>query len=219
MKFVVTPVSTNLLYQVSFEEPRLELLKEEQRISIINKFLKAFGLHLDGIMLNEATPSHNYLHFSKFYGSGYFDVSFGLEEVEASFNAPQNEAQVADLYGRLFQTFGENSISYQTMTIQRQLSTEEDAMPFLGSLNPHCPSNFEKFLHGRGVYYALKFPNDELTIYITLVNSLFVAGGLFLSIENQFLPNKYDFQNAFKIVKKRYDFILKELNLKMKGVS
>jgi len=31
--------------------------------------------------------------------------------------------------------------------------------------------------------------------------------------------NKYDFQNAFKIVKKRYDFILKELNLKMKGVS
>jgi len=219
MRLVVTPVSTNLVYRVSFKEPWLELLKEEQRIPLISKFLEVFDLHLDDIILNEATPSRDYLHFSRFYGSAYLDVSFGLEEVLASLNTPQNEAQVTDLYGKLFQTFEQNSIPNQTMTIGQHLSTEEDAVSFLESLNPHCPSNFEKYLHGRGVYYTLKLPKNELTIYITLVNSLFVAGGLYLSIESQFSPNKHDFQNAFKIVKKSYDFILKELNLKMRGVS
>ena len=213
MELVVKPIRTDLVYQIFFKESALELAKEESRISLISKILKAFGLRLNDIKSNNETPSNDYIHFSRFYGPSFFDVAFGLEEVSATLQTPQNEAQVVDLYGRLFQIFEKRPISFQKMTIQRQLSTEGDATAFLKSLNPHSPDNFEKLLHGRGVYYSLKIPEHELTIFITLVDSLFVEGGLYLSVENQFLPNLYDFENAFKITKDHYDFILKGLNL------
>jgi len=214
MELVVKPTWTYLLYQVFFKEVMLELvIKEELRLPLINKFLKAFELRLNDIKFNMQTMSDNYIQFSKFYEQALFNVSFGLEEASATLKAPQNEVQVADLYGKLFQIFQDIPIAIQKMTIQRQLSTEGDATSFLKSLNPHCPSNFEKLLQGGGVFYTLKIPENEMTIYITLVESIFIPGGLYLSIENIFSPNIYDFQNAFEISKERHDFILKELNL------
>lgn len=216
MELVARPMATDLFCQVFFKEPMLEFLKGEPRISLINRFLEAFKLRLNDLKFSDVTPSNNHIHFSKFYGPSFFDVSFGLEEVAAMLRNPQNEAQVTDLFGKLFQGFEQSSFSRQRMTISQQLSTEEDVTLFLKGLNPYCPSNFEKLLHGRGVYYTLKIPEHELTIYITLVNSMFIPGGLYLSIENNFSPNLYDFKEAFRIAKERHDFILKELNLNIK---
>lgn len=216
MRLIVRPLDRYLMYQGFYEKPMLELSKEELRISLINKFLKAFELRLDNIKFNIETASNNYIYFSKFDGPTVFNVSFGLEEVSARLHNPQNEAQGTDLYGKLFQILEQIPISHQKMIINQHFSTRGDVASFLKSLNPNCPGNFKKFLHGRGVYYILKISEHELTIYITLVNSLLFPGGLYLSIENDFSPNKYDFQNAFKIAGEHHDFILKELNLNIK---
>lgn len=216
MELIVTPVTVDLIYQVFFEEPAFELIKDESRVSLIEKMLKSFELRLNDLKFNGEALSDNFIHFSKLYAPGFLNVSFGLEEVSASLRNPRDEAQVADAYGRLFKLFEQNPISRQIMTIQRQLSTEGDSISFLNSLNPHYPSNFERFLERRGVYYTLKIPENELTIYVTVVSSLFVENGVFLSIENHFSPNRYDFKNAFKIAKERHDFILKELNISIK---
>ena len=219
MGLVVRPRDRYLMYQGSYEKPMLELSKEEPRISLINKFLKAFQLRLNNIKFNIETASNDYIHFSKFDGPTFFDVSFGLEEVSAKLNNPQNEAQEVDLYGRLFQVLEQISVSHQKMIIDQQFSTKGDVISFLKSLNPNCPDNFKEFLHGRGVYYILKISEHELTIYITLVDSLLFPGGLYLSIENDLSPNKYDSHNAFKIAKEHYDFILGGLNLSIEEES
>jgi hypothetical protein len=99
------------------------------------------------------------------------------------------------------------------MRIQVQCSTELDAELYLKKLNPNTPKKFDDFLFGRGVIFDLKNPEYDLTSHIVLSSSLFVEGGVYLSVEYEFSPNKYDFESAFKIIKDQNDFILEELNL------
>jgi len=216
MELVVKAESVDLMYRAFYKEAMLELSSEKPRLSLVNKFLKAFDLGLNNLKFNPETASNNYIHFSKFDGPTFFNVSFGLEEVSAGLQVPRDEAQVTDLYGKLFQILEQIPISRRVMIVNQHLSTEGDASSFLKSLNPHAPSNFDKLLHGRGVFYTLKIPQHELTIHITFVNSLFIPGGLYLSIENEFSPNLYDSKKTFKVVKDHYDFILRELNLNVK---
>ena len=218
MEFVVKPVTTDIRYRVIFKEPQFELIKQEPRISMLSKIMKNFDLHLNDIRFSDAALSNDYLHFSKFYDATFFNVAFGLEEVEASLQRVQNEDQVEDLYGKLAQLFEQNPISLQRVTIQRHLSTEENVSLFLESLNPNPPSNFKKYLCGTGAYYTLTISDHNLSIYITIVESLFIQKGLYLSVENEFSPNKYDFQETFKIVKEFQEFILKGLDLYIKDV-
>lgn len=216
MELVVTPVTADLKYQVVFEKPVFETIREESRILLIEQVVKSFELPLNNLKFRAEALSDDFIHFSKLYTPGFLDVSFGLEEVSASLRNPRDEAQVADLYGRIFKLIEKNPISRQIMTIQRHLSTEGDSIAFLNALNPYYPSNFERFLERRGVIYTLRIPENELTIYITIVSSLFVKNGIFLSIENHFAPNKYDFRSAFEIAKERHDFVLRELDLTIK---
>ena len=213
MELVITPKAPDLSYRALFKEPLFQFVMQSTRINLVSKILKEFKLRLNDIKFNQETLSNNFIHFSKFYGPTFFDVSFGLEEIEGSLKLAQDEAQVIDIYGKLASLFEQNLVSLQRMTIQRHLSIEGDSISYLRSLNPHASNKFKKFLHGTGVHYTLKISDHELTIYITLVESLFIKGGLFLSIDNEFLPNQYDFQEAFKIAKGYQDFILKELNL------
>jgi hypothetical protein len=215
MELAVKLKTSDLRYRVFFKEPLFDLLKPEVRIPFIHKILKLFDLRLNDIKVKEDTPSNDHIHFSRFYGASFFNVSFGLEEVEGFLGTARDEAQVVDLYGKFFQLFEQAPISIQRMTIQRHLSTNGDAILFLESLNPNPPSVFKEFLQGTGVHYTLKISEHELTIYITLVESLFVQKGLFLSIDYEFSPNLHDFQNAFKIVKEYHDFILKGLGLQI----
>ena len=215
MELIVKPVGTDLFYQTFFEEPMLDETLEGPRIRLIKKLVKAFELRVNDIKFNVETPSNNYIRFSKFYDQSFFDVSFGLEEVSALLRMPTNETQVEGLYGKLFKIFEGNPISRQKISIQRQLSTEEDVALFLQSLNPYTPKTFQQILHGRGVIYDLKISEHELAIHVVVANSLYIKQGLFLSIEYDFSPNRYDFESAFKIAKDKHDFILKELSLRI----
>jgi len=78
--------------------------------------------------------------------------------------------------------------------------------------------NFKKYLCGTGAYYTLTISDHNLSIYITIVESLFIQKGLYIRVENEFSPNKYDFQETFKIVKEFHEVILKGLNLYIKDV-
>ena len=103
--------------------------------------MKNFDLHLNDIKFSDAAPSNDYLHFSKFSDATFFNVFFGLEEVEALLQRAQNEDQVENLYGKLAQLFEQNPISLQRVTIQRHFSTEGKVSLFLESLNPNPPTN------------------------------------------------------------------------------
>jgi hypothetical protein len=215
MELMVKPSFVEFRYEAVLKESMLSVTVEESRISLIKKFLKAFDLRLNDIKFDGQALSNNYIHFSKFYGSTFFDVSFGLEEISARLRMPTDEAQVADLYGRLFQIFEDNPISVQRMNIQRQCSTEGDVASFFQTLNPHTPKKFQELLYSRGMIYDLKVLEHELYIHVLIANSLVVEGGLYLNIDFEFSPNKYDFENALRITKDQHEFIFKELGLKI----
>lgn len=214
MELTVQPVATDLFYQVSFEEPIVDILKHEALANTMVEIAKVFGLRLNDVKLNSNTPSDNFLHFFKFDGTSSFEVSFGFEEVTARLMRPLSEEQVTSLHGKLFHFFETYPIISQQMNIGQQLSTDGDVKAYLKSLNPVVPTNLAKYLDGRGVYYIFKLPEHELRIHVTLVSSLFIPGGIYLGIENNFRPNKYDFTHAFQVAKEYQNLLLTELNLK-----
>ncbi|MBU2538040.1 MAG: hypothetical protein KKH22_06350 [Proteobacteria bacterium] len=216
MELIVRPIATDLTYRVLFKTPLLELIKEANRITTISKILKAFQIRLNDIKFNNQAPSDDFMHFSRFYDNTFLDVSFGYEELSAKLRHPQNIEQVKTLFGRLADIISSVASNHQKMIIQRHFETEGNANLYLMSLNPTHPEKFEKFLSDTGVFYTLKIPDHELIIHITLVSSLFVNNGLFLSSEMDFLPNKYDFNTAFKTAIEYNDYIVEGLNLKIK---
>ena len=215
MELIVKPEGTDLLYQAFFEEPIVDRLRGDSLMTTVVNMAKAFGLRLNNIKLNNETPSDNFVHFFMFEGISSFEVSFGFEEVSARLIRPLGEEQVVDLYGKLWQFLENLPIARQRIYIQQQLSSEGDTTAFLKALNPYVPNNFEKLLHRQGVYYTLKVSEHQLKIYLTVVPSIFRDDWLFLSIDNEFSPNLYVFQDAFKIAKDHREFILRELNLKI----
>jgi len=198
-----------------FDEAQVELAKEEQRITTINKLLKTFDLRLNDLKFNAETLSNNFIHFSKFYDQTFFDVSFGLEEIGALVRNAQSEAQAVDLLSGLFKIFENNPFSGQRCTITLQCSVEGDIKSYLETLSPYTPNNFKSIINGRGLVYNLKVQKHELGIQILIANSLYIEGGLYLNLDFNFSPCSYGFQEALKIVKNQEEFIEKELNLKI----
>ncbi len=215
MALIVKPVAADLFYHAVFSEPMFDLFRSDATQSLTRNIVKRFAISIDSIRFNREALSKNFIHFSTFDGPSWFDVSYGLEEVTATIRNPQKEEQVVDLYTKLAKCFKEHGIKRQRMNILRQLSTKGDASSFLKALNPQVPGGLEGLLKGRGVLYSLTIPDHQLKIDITLANSHFVPGGLFLSIESEFSPNKYSFERAFKVAKEYHDLAWKELDLKM----
>lgn len=103
MKLVVKPITAEVNYYLSFKEPLFSLSEQETKLTLIKKILGDFGLRLNDIKFNDQSPSNNYIHFYKFIGQCFLDVSLGLEEMTAKIGAPFNEEQVVELSGKLFQ--------------------------------------------------------------------------------------------------------------------
>jgi len=59
----------------------------------------------------------------------------------------------------------------------------------------------------------LRIPNHNLNLYITLVDSLLIKNGLFLGIENQFLPYPGGLMKSASIVLEYNNLILNELGI------
>jgi hypothetical protein len=213
MKIAVKPEITDMTYYVKYKEAFLELAKQERRLPLVTQLLKDFEIRLNDVQFNEKTPSDNWIHFTKFYGEAFFNVSLGLEELTARLTKPKDEKMVVDLYGKLVQNIRPVEYDVQRFISQRHFSTTESATSFLRELNPNHPVGFGEMLEGNGVFYTLRSEANNMTVHITLANSLAVPGGLFLSVENSFWPNQFDFEKAFGIAKEFYAFIVDQLNV------
>lgn len=216
MKLAVESAGTDLFYQAIFREAILEESESKPRFALLKKIMKNFMIRLNDIKFNQETPSDNWIRFSRFYGQTFFNVSLGVEEVSAALRRPVDEAQVKDLYIKFFELFEKFDLSYQKMTIQQQFSVDGDVNKYLNSLNPYTPEKFENQLIEKGVIFRLRINDHDLSIYLVVIKSIIIEGGLYLNIDFEFSPNKYNSYNAYDIVRKYYDFILEGLNLTMK---
>jgi hypothetical protein len=218
MKLVVSPASTDLLFRATFSEPQLGLGRfvDDERHQLIRKILTAFELRLNDVKFNNLTPSNDFIHFSKFYGTCFFDVSFGLEEIQVMLRRAESETQLNDIATKVGHLIEARPLATQRFTIQEHFSTSGELTQYLQSLNPHCPASFKDRLNSVGVHYTLKVSDHNLAIYITAVESLFIQKGLYLSLEFEFSPNKYDLRNALAVTQEQYRFILNGLDLEIK---
>jgi hypothetical protein len=214
MELITKPVDTFLVWNIVFKEPCTEKVGSDLNIALRRDFAKIFDVRLNDIRINFDNLSNDFIHLSKFYGRAFFNLSFGLEEISATLQNPIDEKQVMTLYNSLLQFINSDLIARQKINIQQHLSTSGDVPAYMRSLNPNVPVKFEKLLGGRGVSYHLKLA-DDLTIYITVADSMFVAGGIFLSIENNFSPKVHDPTKTFTVTKESCNFILHELGLRI----
>jgi len=216
MKLVVESAGTDLFYKAVFREAILEVSESEPRFALAKKIMKNFMIRLNDIKFKQETPSDNWISFSRFYGQAFFNVSLGVEEVSAALRRPVDEAQVKDLYIRFFELFEKFDLSYQKMTIQQQFSVEGDVKKYLYSLNPYTPEKFANQLTEKGVTFGLRIDEHDLSIYLVAIKSIIIEGGLYLNIDFEFSPNKYDSHKAYDIARNYYEFILEGLNLTIK---
>lgn len=215
MQLIIKPASADINYQASYKEPILSVIQNEVRIVLIKKILETFELRLNNIKFNDRNPSNEYIHFSKYLGQCFFDVSFGLEEIAARIGTPEDEAQVIDLLTKLHTLLKDYIIASQKLTVQRHFEAEGSVDSYLQSLNATIPRNLQSHLSGRGVIYDLSYPEHELSIQILISSSIVIENGLYLYVHFGFSPNKYDFDDALELTKTQYDFILNELELKI----
>lgn len=219
MKLIFRHERVNTSYTVNLEEPMLQIAEEKGRLSFVKELMNVFELRLNDIKFDANAPSDNFIHFYKFYGASFFDVNFGLEVITARLGTPRDAEQARDLFGRLYKLFGEMPIARQSMTIDRQLSkqNEGDVDSFLASISPYTPEKFKEILFSKGVIYNLKNVDHQLFSQITVTKSLIIPNGVFLNIVFDFSPNKYEFEKAFEVAKNQHDFILKELGIEIES--
>lgn len=216
MKLVVESAGADLFYQAVFRVPILEESENKPRFALVKQIMKNFVIRLNDIKFHQETPSDNWIRFSRFYGQAFFNVSLGIEQVSAALSHPVDEAQIKDLYTRFFELFEKFDLSSQKMTIHQQFSVDGDVNKYLYSLNPYTPEKFKNQLTEKGVTFRLRIDDHDLSIYLVAVKSIIIEGGLYLNIDFEFSPNKYDSYSAYDITRKYYDFILEGLNLTIK---
>jgi hypothetical protein len=209
----VRSYTTDLTLEVHYREPMLGLAQEEKRLPLVRGILKAFELRLDDVTFDGSRLSGNYIQFRKQYGASLLGVQLGLEETKANLFRVENQKQAFEIFGKLYPILDEIPIASTRMIINRHFIGIGDVNSFLKSLNPTAPLGFEGLLNGRGVFYNLRIPDQNLVIYITLVNSMFVANGLFLAIDNQFSAISGSLGKSADFALEKHNFILKELEI------
>lgn len=217
MTLVAKPEGREIVCHVSFAEPIFNPFEDKHFMPLLTRINKDFGVRLNDITINKGALSDGILAFSVFEGRTWFRVSYGVEEVTASMVHPQSEEQVARLYFTLSEYFRTHKLGRQQITFRYHLSLETDAIEYLRSLNPDIPPGFEAELESSGVSYALRIPEDELSIYISLSASLLVDGGLYFTIDYDFAPSIHDFSGALKVAEERLNFVQGALGMNIKA--
>jgi hypothetical protein len=213
MPLLLQPTDISINYFAEFKEPQLSQLKEDSRISLAQKLTTKFDLRLSDLKYDPASISDKFVRFSKLINRTFFDVSFGLEQISATLNNPADIGQVEKLFGLLFELFEGIPIKLQRYIVQQQSTTEGDTKAFLQKLIPYSPDKLQNFISGRGVTYQLLFQDHNLSVFITVSDSIILEKGIFLYVQLDFSPNKYDPYETFQLAKERYNFMLKELDL------
>jgi hypothetical protein len=212
----VKPSKTDVVVHAFYRESMLGLVKEDSRLSLVRRLQEGFGLSVDSIKFNKEKISTNYISVTKNYGLALFALSFGLEESSATLYNAESAPQVVEVYRALFKILDEIPLRALRVNVSRHFATDGDLATYFKSLNPVVPHGFEASLAGRGAFYNLHMADQNLNIFLTIVNSLLVANGLFLGIDYSFDPYVLDFDAVSGLVSRHDDFILKELGLQIK---
>jgi hypothetical protein len=213
-----TLVGIDVTYTVSFKDAMLDVLIDGRvRLQLIDSVMKKFQLKLNDLKFKSDDQSlpGNHFHFSKTYGQTYLDVRYGLEEVATLVRNPVSKDQLIDLLSGVHDLFKDRPITSQVINVQHQLGIGRNPIDYLDSLNPHTPERFKEVLQGKGVVYTLRYVEHDLVIMVTVIPSLFLPEGVFVAINYEFRPSRYDFQKTFEIAENYYSLLLQELNLKV----
>ncbi len=213
MKLIVNVVDTEVSCQATFNKALLELLKEEYRISTINKLMDSYSITFNALQFNNNDLSNSFCRFSKIDNSTHSDISFGIEAFNSIIRQPSSIAESLEFNDKLFQILGNPDLSLLKINIAQHLSTEDKVDEFLETLNPYTPKRFQDHISEKGVNYTLKRVERGLNTSITLTNSRYVPGGLFIHFSFEFPQNQSDFSEAFNDMVNDYSFILEELNI------
>lgn len=208
MNLLVRPSTAEIIYNITSREPNsLDNING-------NLIAKMFNLRLNDIRVNQNLPSDNLFNFSKFDNQTWIEASIGLEEATILVRHPKDVDDVRNHFSKVIRFFENLPTDRQKFTFKFQYEVlKGDSAAYLSFLNANIPSGFQDKIDGRGVSYTLRIPKFDLTIYIALASSIFIKGGIYLSIENIYYPSILTFEEAFKLTHDNSMFILRELGI------
>jgi hypothetical protein len=213
VKISLTPFSADLSLRIIYKEPMLGLAREELRFPLVRKILSSFECRLDDLKFDPNHASGNFIQFSRYYGSSLFGLNFGLEETSVNIFKAESKELALDICEKLSPIMDEIPIGPLRFNVSRHFTSKENINSFLTSLNPSVPDSLGSFLAGRGVFYRLQFPDLNLIVFVTVVNSLLTQDGLFVGMENQFLNQTESFRRTAELVLEKHEFILHSLGI------
>jgi hypothetical protein len=213
MKFITPPSDIDLHLTAAFKKPKYDQMGSDEGIKTIRSLVEAFELRLDDIKINREALSGQFLQFSKFYASSFFNARFGFEESSLSLRNPFSKKLVVEISERLVKILSDDSFQRLAINMRTHLATEEDLDSFLELLAPGIPTPFEPRLQGRGISFFLGYPEKNLRTSVSVTKSLFFEKSLFLSIECEFTPCLFGFKDAAIAVWQEYAFVINSLGL------
>lgn len=213
MPLLLEPTDLSINYFAEFQEPQLNQIKEDSRIALTQKLTANFNLRLSDLIYDSASISDKFVRFSKLINRTFLDVSFGLEQISATLRNPADMEQVEKLFGLLFELIDRIPFKLQRYIVQQQSTAQGDTKAFMQKLAPYTPDKLHKFISGRGITYQLLSQDHNLASFITVSDSIILQKGIFLYVQLDFFPNKYDPYATFQLARDHYNFILKELDL------
>ncbi len=216
MEFLIEPRNADVSYRAVFSKPMLENAIDKERTEFVGNLMALFDVHLNDIRFNSMRPGDELIHFSRFFDSSFFDLSYGLEEVKAVLRNPLSEGQLLDLIGKLGTVFRGVEFKTQNVLLQQHFELLGDLKDFFASQGMRVPNGFVEGLTEQMLGYGLRFEEEGLTLRFVLSSSLFVTGGIFLNFECDFTPNRFDISGAYDFAKKQLFSSLGQVGLKLK---
>ena len=144
-------------------------------------------------------------------------MSYGLQEIRATLWNAQNAEQALHVYQGLLWNLQAENVATLRIEVQYHLAVEGDHRHFLRSLNPTVPREFEPLLKTNGVAYTIGIDEESLTIQVTVVPSVIVPSGLYLSVAYDFLKFGADWLAKIPELTQKYQkFVQLALGLDVK---
>jgi hypothetical protein len=200
MKYHLTPASADFSYSFFYKEPMMDLIKQGPRIDFLTRLLKEFAISIDTLKFDAGKPSGKAIEFSKFYDRTWFNVSIGIERFEVIFQPLPGKELIKKSCMALYNLFGNDLLSWQEMNINSHHTVKEGVNALLESLNPYCPPDLLGLVKGRGVSYEFDIPEQELTVRISVANSIIVKDAAYVALNGRFTTSRYNFEQAYDIL-------------------
>lgn len=214
----VERVSTEAKYYASYSAPFFNLGTEQSRHSVLSRIMNLFGIRLNNIKFGTDTASEKFISFNKLLGNTFFNVSLGIEDFSVIIDRPKDETQIYNIINNVVdcvKPIKGFDIGHQRIIIAEHFSTDENIDLYFNNLNPNTPEGFSDNLKNKGVSYRLFEEEFNCTTNIVVETSFLAKEGIYISVDLQFSPNNFSFNEMFKIAKGKYKEITSILNIEI----